>query len=246
MCSNTTFSAGKSRRSGAITRSMKHLFAIEQIDRRISDLAVHEQRHAGFLHRLERLRALAEIRHARVGVRRRAGRIELQAVHETALACPADLVGRGVVGQIKRHQRLERHASRQRRQDTRAIGACRLSVVVTGGLRFGMMIARPNWRAVCGSTAASMAPSRRCRCQSSGRESVSENWAPAVAVALWDEGETVMATIEREKTSKPPRCTTTTTARPDETRRVGRRRKTATPSNRALISLFSASGSVYA
>ena len=32
-----------------------------------------------------------------------------------------------------------------------------------------MTIARANWRALCGSTAASAAPSRRCRCQSSGR-----------------------------------------------------------------------------
>ena len=52
--------------------------------------------------------------------------------------------------------------------------AAAISVVVTGGFRFGMMIARPNWRAVCGKTAASVAPSRTCRCQSSGRAIVSE------------------------------------------------------------------------
>ena len=43
------------------------------------------------------------------------------------------------------------------------------AVVVTGGLRFGMMIARPNWRAVSPTTSARASPSRRCRCQSSGR-----------------------------------------------------------------------------
>ena len=32
-----------------------------------------------------------------------------------------------------------------------------------------MMMARPNWRAVAGTTAAIAAPSRTCRCQSSGR-----------------------------------------------------------------------------
>src|SRR5215207_7905604 len=32
-----------------------------------------------------------------------------------------------------------------------------------------MTIARANWRALCGSTAARAGPSRRCRCQSSGR-----------------------------------------------------------------------------
>src|SRR6056297_1831287 len=35
-----------------------------------------------------------------------------------------------------------------------------------------MMMARPKWRAVSGKTASSIAPSRRCRCQSSGRRSV--------------------------------------------------------------------------
>src|SRR5574343_400439 len=41
--------------------------------------------------------------------------------------------------------------------------------VVTGGFRLGMMMARPNWAAVCGTTVCSAAPSRTCRCQSSGR-----------------------------------------------------------------------------
>lgn len=35
-----------------------------------------------------------------------------------------------------------------------------------------MMIARAKWRAVSGKTAFSIAPSRKCRCQSSGRRSV--------------------------------------------------------------------------
>src|SRR4051812_47239100 len=40
---------------------------------------------------------------------------------------------------------------------------------MTGGTRFGITIARPNWRALCPATAASIAPSRRWTCQSSGR-----------------------------------------------------------------------------
>lgn len=40
-----------------------------------------------------------------------------------------------------------------------------------GGRRLGMMIARANWRALSGSTECMKAPSRRCRCQSSGRVS---------------------------------------------------------------------------
>src|SRR3954471_3110541 len=40
---------------------------------------------------------------------------------------------------------------------------------MTGGTRFGITIARANWRALYAATAASMAPSRRWTCQSSGR-----------------------------------------------------------------------------
>ena len=47
--------------------------------------------------------------------------------------------------------------------------ALAISVLVIGGLRFGITTARANWRALAGSTAAIAAPSRRCRCQSSGR-----------------------------------------------------------------------------
>src|SRR5207248_5294812 len=43
---------------------------------------------------------------------------------------------------------------------------------VTGGTRFGMTIARANWRAVHGNTVRSIAPSRKWTCQSSGRRIV--------------------------------------------------------------------------
>src|ERR1700736_5412231 len=41
-------------------------------------------------------------------------------------------------------------------------------VVATGGTRLGIRMARPKCLAVNGITALSMAPSRTCRCQSSG------------------------------------------------------------------------------
>ena len=47
------------------------------------------------------------------------------------------------------------------------------STVATGGLRFGITIARANCRAVNATTLSSAAPSRRWRCQSSGRVIVS-------------------------------------------------------------------------
>src|ERR1700760_3752600 len=46
-------------------------------------------------------------------------------------------------------------------------------VVITGGMRFGIRMARPKCFAVNGITALSMAPSRPCRCQSSGLRMVS-------------------------------------------------------------------------
>src|SRR5450830_1824456 len=52
-------------------------------------------------------------------------------------------------------------------------------------------MARPNWRALCGSTAAMVAPSRRCRCQSSGRMMVTAEGA-ANGEAVVD-----MATLEK-------------------------------------------------
>src|SRR6185295_4045402 len=49
----------------------------------------------------------------------------------------------------------------------------------TGGSRFGMMMARPKWLAVNGSDAFSIAPSRTCRCQSSGLRRVIFNGDPS-------------------------------------------------------------------
>ena len=49
------------------------------------------------------------------------------------------------------------------------------ATVVTGGRRFGMTIARRNTFAVAPITADSAGPSRRCRCQSSGRVSVTRD-----------------------------------------------------------------------
>src|SRR3546814_4881426 len=55
--------------------------------------------------------------------------------------------------------------------------AAALAMSGTGGGRFGITIARANWRAVHGSTSRSIAPSRRWTCQSSGRAIVIESAA---------------------------------------------------------------------
>jgi hypothetical protein len=60
---------------------------------------------------------------------------------------------------------------------------------VTGGRKLGMMMARPNWAAVCGTTVLSASPSRTCRCKSSGRVNVNvvvsdAEWVMIQIVAL--------------------------------------------------------------
>ena len=49
------------------------------------------------------------------------GRVELER-HHASVARPGDLVGRGVVGEVERHQRREVAAGRPRREDAVAVG----------------------------------------------------------------------------------------------------------------------------
>uniref|UniRef100_A0A0A9DAC5 Cl17080_1 n=1 Tax=Arundo donax TaxID=35708 RepID=A0A0A9DAC5_ARUDO len=58
------------------------------------------------------------------------------------------------------------------------------AVVVIGGFKLGMMMALPKCLALWGSTASRTPPSRRWRCQSSGRVMVSCCGEAAMAVAV--------------------------------------------------------------
>lgn len=58
------------------------------------------------------------------------------------------------------------------------------ATVVTGGCRFGMMIARPKAAALWGITEPRAPPSRTCRCQSSGRVMVRLSGAEPLAAAI--------------------------------------------------------------
>ena len=94
-----------------IAQRLHHLLdeaslAVEDIDGRIGHLAVDQQQQALALHHLQRRVGLADVGDARVAVGGGAGRVELERDH-AGLAGPADLVGRRVVGQVERHQRLE-------------------------------------------------------------------------------------------------------------------------------------------
>jgi hypothetical protein len=96
-------------------------FAVEQVDFGGGDLAVHQQQHASTLHGLKRLVCLAQVGHAGIAVGGRAGRVELQG-HHAGLLRARDLVGRQVVGEVERHQRLETHAGGHGGADAVAIG----------------------------------------------------------------------------------------------------------------------------
>src|SRR5262245_5876982 len=87
------------------------------------------------------------------------------------------------------------------------------STVATGGLRLGITIARANCRAVNATTLSSAAPSRRWRCQSSGRMIVSVSMprsltlAPLAAFARSGFPRDVLVQGERLRVELVPRTT---------------------------------------
>ena len=101
----------------------EHRFAVEHIDIGIDHFAMQQQWHPDFFHRRNGLVGLGQFGHAGIGIRRGAGRVILHRVHQAACARAADFIGLHVVGEIKRHQRLERRATCCRKQ-TRAIRGC--------------------------------------------------------------------------------------------------------------------------
>ena len=97
------------------------LLAIEDVDVRIGDLTVHEEQHPvlgqRFEHRIEGI----ELGDRRVGVGGRSRWIELHCRHASSRGV-RDVCRRREVGQVERHQRLERGASRARSEDSVAVG----------------------------------------------------------------------------------------------------------------------------
>ena len=98
------------------------LLAIEQVDRRIGDFAMHQQRQADALHLGQRVVSLGNVGQTGVGIGRRPGRVKFDRLDETGGSRPGNLAGRRVVGQVQRQQRLENRAGRQCRDDAVAIG----------------------------------------------------------------------------------------------------------------------------
>ena len=112
---------GAAPQQGLHHRIDEDALPVENVDRRIGHLAMHQQRHATPLHFRQRRITLGEIGNTGIGIGGRPGRIELDRLDETAVRRPPDFVGRRVVRQIERHQWLEVAAGRQRRENTLAV-----------------------------------------------------------------------------------------------------------------------------
>ncbi|MPL73085.1 hypothetical protein SDC9_18878 [bioreactor metagenome] len=100
----------------------EHRLAVEDVDGRVGDLAMHAQRQADLGHRLEHAAHLVEVAHARGRVGGRPGRIELDRGDDARGRGGGDIGGVGLFGQVERHQRGEAHLGGQGRKDALAIG----------------------------------------------------------------------------------------------------------------------------
>ena len=118
----TTFSFGKALSQRQQDRVNEHLFAVEEVDLRISDFTMHQQRQTDTLHLGQRGVGLPDVGQAGIGVGRRPRRVKLHRLDETGSGGPGHLAGWHVVGQVKRHQRLETGAGRQRSDNAVAVG----------------------------------------------------------------------------------------------------------------------------
>ena len=146
----------------------EHRLAVEDVDLGIDVLAVHQERHVDLFHALEHAHDLAVVGDAGGRIGGGVGRIELHAGEHAVAEAALDVVGIGVVGEVAGHQRLEGRAraaappSRARDRRWRPWWWRPAGSGSASGWR------GRNACAVYGSTALSMAPSRTCRCQSSG------------------------------------------------------------------------------
>ena len=107
MCSKTIPQVGQAGGEGREDAVDEHRLAVEDVDVRVGDLAVDEERHPGGGHRLEDRHDPGDIGDAGGGVGRRVRRVELDR-GQHMIAMPGDQVG-GVagVGQVGGHQRGE-------------------------------------------------------------------------------------------------------------------------------------------
>ena len=99
------------------------LLAVEHVDFAAGDFTVHQQRHADFRKCLDGGEDVVDAGHARIGVGRRTGRVQLGGVDDTAGLGRADVLRAGAVGEVQHHQRFEAAAGRACGKDALAVGA---------------------------------------------------------------------------------------------------------------------------
>ncbi len=115
------FELGKITPQGDELGVDEHRLAIENIDLRRCHFTMHQQRHAGALHGFQRAVGVAQVGDTGVAVGGGARRVELGR-HHAGVPRVFDFIGRQVVGEVERHQRLELNAVWHRRLDARLVG----------------------------------------------------------------------------------------------------------------------------
>ena len=99
----------------------EHGFAVKQVNVRAGHLAMHQQQQARALHGFQCFVGFAQVSHTGIAVGGSPGGVQLDG-HHTCICGALDFVGRQVVGEIKRHQRLKHHAGRHSSPDALRIG----------------------------------------------------------------------------------------------------------------------------
>ena len=109
--------------------------SIEHVHLGIGDLTVHQQWHAGLGHGFQHRNHPVDGAHARIGIGGSAGRIELDGRHHIPGSGLPDVIHRGLLGEIERHQWLKAcslgpadlappHGLVQRQADAVTVGRC--------------------------------------------------------------------------------------------------------------------------
>ena len=113
---------GESVQHGGQHGVQEHRLAVEDVDVGRDHLAVDQERHVDLLHALQHRPDSAHVGHAGRRVGGGTGRIELAGGEHAIAETGRDLPRLDLVGQIGGHQRGERPARRQGRQDALAVG----------------------------------------------------------------------------------------------------------------------------
>ena len=96
-------------------------FAVEDVDFGVGYFAVNEEQDALFCHFFQNGDEFEQVGYAGIGIGRRACGVEFEGDDAGGFGF-AHQLGRGLVGQVKRHQRRKRAAFGQRRHDARFVG----------------------------------------------------------------------------------------------------------------------------